>query len=189
MSNKVVFACVGALLAAGAAVPVLAGGGVSLPGSDGLQADSGLTAPVGFLRIASRDGRAAASQPQSYRFDTTLFSAIEPYALVKPWLGTERTAARNSFGIGGILVDVPLGNFVFTPSFGGGRYSESDGRSQTTALEFRSSLALGYRFEDQSRLSLDYSHTSTTAQTLGGPVGGNALSFTFRSPSSVLLGP
>ena len=62
MSNKVVFACVGALLAAGAAVPVLAGGGVSLPGSDGLQADSGLTAPVGFLRIASRDGRAAASQ-------------------------------------------------------------------------------------------------------------------------------
>ena len=189
MKNKVLFAGFGLIAAVGAALPVLAGGGLSAFGPGGAQMDGSVGAPgVGYLKIAPRDSRAGAAQAQPYRFDTSLLSAIEPYASLKPWLGTERTANRDSFGVGGILVDVPLGDFIFTPSFGGGRYSANDGRDQTSALQFRSSLALGYRFDNQSRFSLDYSHTTTTAQIPGGPVGGNALSFTYRIPSGWLLG-
>lgn len=183
MKSKVLLACIGLLVAAGAALPVFAEGGLPAFGLGGA-ADGG----IGFLKIAPSAGHAAPAQSQPYRFDTSLVPAMEPYASFRPWLGTERTASRNSFGVGGILVDVPLGNFIFTPSFGGGRYTENDGRDQATALQFRSSLALGYRFDDQSRLSLDYSHTTTSAQTLGGPIGGNALAFTLRLPSTWLLG-
>ncbi len=178
-------ACVGVIVALGAALPVFADGGLT-PFASG-NAGAGVADPgAGFLKIAPSAGSGVTGQARPYRFDTSLLSATEPYASVKPWLGTERTASRNTFGVAGILVDVPLGNFIFTPSFGGGRYTESDGRDQTSALQFRSSLALGYRFDDQSRFSIDYSHTSATAQTLGGPVGGNALSFTYRIPSTRL---
>ena len=180
---------IAALPAVSAALPVFAEGGLSSFGFGGAREAAGAADPgIGFLRIAPSDGRSGAAQSQPYRFDMSLMPAIEPYASLRPWLGTERTANRTAFGVGGILVDVPLGNFIFTPSFSGGRYTESDGSDQASAIQFRSSLALGYRFDDQSRLSLDYSHTTTTAQTLGGPVGGNALAFTVRIPSTWLLG-
>ena len=181
--QKILLGCIGVIAVVCGALPTLADGGAFLSGETVAGAQG-----AGVLRIAGRDGRATAPLPETYRFGTSLFSAIEPYASLKPWLGTERTPGRSSFGVGGILVDVPLGDFIFTPSFGGGRYSESDGRDQTSALQFRSSLGLGYRFDDQSRFSLDYSRTTTTAPTIGGPVGGSALSFTYRIPSAMLLG-
>ena len=181
-------AVVGLSAVLGAAPSAFAGGMVTFGGSDA-PGGFGMSDPgMGFLKITGQVAPVATSSSQPYRFGNSLVPAIEPYASVRPWLGTERTATRNSFGVGGVLVDVPLGNFVFTPSFGGGRYSETDGRAQINAIQYRSSLALGYHFDDQSHLSLDYSHTSTTAQTLGGPVNGNALSFTYRIPASKLFG-
>ena len=183
VTGRILLGCIGVIAAAGEALPVFADSGSfqsgeAVPGAQ----------DAGVLRIDGRDSRPTASLPESYRFGTSLFSAIEPYATLRPWRGTERAPGRSSFGGGGILVDVPLGDFIFTPSFGGGRYSENDGRDQTSAMQFRSSLGLGYRFDDQSRFSLDFSRTTTTAPTIGGPVGGSALSFTYRIPSAVLLG-
>ena len=183
LTGTFLLGCVGAIAAVGGAVPARADDGAFRAGETVAGAHG-----AGVLRIAGRDGRATTPPPETYRFGTSLFSAIEPYAALRPWLGTERTPGRSSFGVGGILVDVPLGDFIFTPSFGGGRYSENDGRDQTSAMQFRSSLGLGYRFDDQSRFSLDFSRTTTTAPTIGGPVGGSALSFTYRIPSAVLLG-
>ncbi|MEI6557853.1 MAG: hypothetical protein WCO00_05545 [Rhodospirillaceae bacterium] len=190
MKSRAGLACLGVFAAVSMALPVLAGGGLLPWGGGDRPLDTGLTAPgIGFIKIEPGDTRNSVTPTRQYRFDTGLFSAIEPYASVKPWLGSERTPGRQSFGVGGILVDVPLGDFVFTPSFSAGRYAESTGRDRTAALQFRSSLELGYRFEDQSRFSLGYSHTTNTAQTLSGPIGGNALSISYRIPSDWLLGP
>ena len=188
VKSTLAISVVGLVAVLGTAPSAFGGGMVTFGGND-TPAGLGMTdAGMGFLKITGHEAPVATTSSQPLRFGASLVPAIEPYASVRPWLGTERTATRNSFGVGGVLVDVPLGNFVFTPSFGGGRYSENDGRAQVTAMQYRSSLALGYHFEDQSRLSLDYSHTTTSAQAFGGPVSGNALSFTYRIPASKLLG-
>ena len=189
MKSKLVLACAGLCVVVSAALPAFAESGLLSLGAGSAGAGSTAAAPaIGFLKIAPSDGQMSPAPSGFNRFDTSLVPSLEPYASFKPWLGTERTASRNSFSVGGFLVDVPLGDFVFTPSFGGGRYTENNGRDQTSALQFRSALALGYSFDGQSRLSLDYSHTTATAQTLGGPVSGNALAFTVRVPSTWLLG-
>ncbi len=193
MASKVFLTGLGMIVAVGvtggAALPALAEGGLTTLGSGGSQYSSGIAASgVAFIKIAPDDNLSASNPLQQHRFGPALVSAIEPVASVKPWIGSERAPNRNSFGLAGVLVDVPLGKFVFTPSFGGGRYTESDGRDQSSVIQLRSSVELGYRFDDQSRVSLDYRHTTTTAQTIGGPVGGSALAFTYRIPSARLLG-
>ena len=189
MRQNFLLASLAVIAAAGTTLPVLAGGGMTSFQFGDSQADVGIGARgIGFLKIETGNAASSAVPGQQRRLDTSLFPSFEPYASLKPWVGTERTANRSSFNVGGVLVDVPLGNFVFTPSFGAGRYTEANGRDQSSAVQLRSTVELGYRFDDQSRLSLDYSHTSTSAPTQGGPVGGSALSFTYRIPSSRLLG-
>ena len=184
VKSKVFLICTGLFAAASVAYPVLAGGNFSTIGFG----DGGTIPERGFLKIAPSAIGSSAVPLQQFRLDTSLVPAIEPYASLKPWVGTERTGNRGSFGVGGVLVDVPLGGFVFTPSFGAGSYTEANGHNPGNSLQFRSALGLGYQLNDQSRLSLDYSHTSTSAQIPGGPSGGNTLSFTVRLPSSWLLG-
>ncbi len=189
MKSKAVHICLALAAATSVALPVFAGVGIqALDAKDSYSGAALDPLGNGFLKIAPEDQRLGVTAPQQSRFDIPLGSVTEPYASLKPWLGTERTASRNSFNVGGILVDVPLGSFVFTPSIGGGRYSENFGRDQNSAYQLRSSLELGYRFDNQSRFSLDYSRTTTTAQTVGGPVGGSALSFTYRAPTGWLFG-
>ncbi len=189
MQSRVAQVCLAVVAAMAATLSVCAGMG--LQALDTL-ASFGSTAndPLGngFLKIAPEDPRVGFTVPDQTRFDLPLIAVLEPYASLRPWRGTERTVSHGMFNVGGILVDVPLGNFVFTPSIGGGRYSENFGRDQSSSYQLRSTLELGYRMEDQSRFSLDYSHTTATSQTVGGPVSGTAVSFTYRTPTSWLFG-
>lgn len=81
--------------------------------------------------------------------------------IFKPWAGVEATGEGGLWGGGGVLLDVFLGRrVVLTGSFGAGLFEEGDGKDLGSALEFRSQVELGYRFDDRSRLSVAFSHIS-----------------------------
>ncbi|HYD32859.1 MAG TPA: acyloxyacyl hydrolase [Azospirillaceae bacterium] len=122
-----------------------------------------------------------------YRFGTSLLPFTEPYASVRPWLGAEATSEGGVYGGGGILVDVPLGPFIFTPSFGAGLWSSGEGKDLGSPLEFRTQVEVGYEFENQSRFSLAYSHISNADVAEPNP-GANSIVVYYHLPTRWLLG-
>jgi hypothetical protein len=89
---------------------------------------------------------------------------------IKPWIGVEVTSDVAAYGVAGILSDIYFGRrVVLTPSFGVGVYADGDGKDLGSAVEFRSQLELGYRFDDRSRLSLAVSHISNAHLTNQNP--------------------
>ncbi|CAO3440670.1 hypothetical protein [Azospirillum endophyticum] len=129
------------------------------------------------------------------RIGSSLVPQIEPYANIQPWIGpgagsslTPRGAV-NGLGAGlggglsgGVLVDVPLGSFVFTPSIGAGTLP-SVRREGSPTTEFRSQLELGYEFDNKSRFSLGYSRIVNDASA-GDPAAGtnNVFGLYYRLP-------
>ncbi len=90
-----------------------------------------------------------------YRFGKTFLG------FVKPWVGAEANLDGALYGAGGVLADLHLGDrIVITPSFGVGLYSDGGSKDLGHVVEFRSQIEIGYQFEDQSRISLGFSHTS-----------------------------
>ena len=143
---------------------------------------------IGFLDVSDSDNREEAADFRlEYRFGKSLLEFIEPYAKLKPWVGAEATSDGSLYGVGGILIDVPLGPFVFTPSFGAGLYAQGDGKDLGSVLEFRSQLEVGYEFENQSRFTVGYSHISNADISETNP-GTNILSVYYHIPSSWILG-
>ncbi|WP_372396021.1 hypothetical protein ABMY26_12365 [Azospirillum sp. HJ39] len=144
------------------------------------------------------------------RIGGSLIPQIEPYASVQPWIGpgtgsslTPRGAVAGLGGVagggvpgsvpggvsgglpglmGGVLIDVPLGSFVFTPSVGAGTLPTVR-REGGPGTEFRSQLELGYEFDNKSRFSLGYSRIVNDAAA-GDPAAGtnNVFGFYYRLP-------
>ncbi|WP_246307148.1 hypothetical protein [Azospirillum melinis] len=129
------------------------------------------------------------------RIGSSLVPQIEPYVNIQPWIGpatgssvTPRSAVTGlsrglSGGLsGGVLVDVPLGSFVFTPSVGAGTLPTAR-REGAPTTEFRSQLELGYEFDNKSRFSLGYSRIVNDASA-GDPAAGtnNVFGFYYRLP-------
>jgi lipid A 3-O-deacylase len=100
-----------------------------------------------------------------YRFGKSLIGWTEPYAKIKPFVGFEGTSEGAAYGLAGIPADIPIGPLVLTPSFGAGLYSRGNGRDLGSLVEFRSMLELGYRFANDIRLSVGYSHISNANLT------------------------
>lgn len=141
-----------------------------------------------FLRVSSQDKHKQAVDLRSeYRFGKSLASFMEPYAKLKPWMGLEVTSDGGVWGGGGILIDVPLGPFVFTPSFGPGLYSAGAGKHLGSPIEFRTMVEVGYQFENNSRFSLGYSHLSNAGISTTNP-GSNIVSLYYHLPAEWLLG-
>ena len=70
--------------------------------------------------------------------------------------------AENKAGMiyAGGKIDYKLGMFIITPSFTPGFYSEGDGKDMGNVLEFKSQLNIGLDLENNSILSLGFSHVS-----------------------------
>jgi lipid A 3-O-deacylase len=122
-----------------------------------------------------------------YRFGTSLISWTEPYVKIKPFVGVEGTSDLGIYGLGGILFDIPLGPVVITPSFGAGLYGRGDGRDLGSVVEFRSQLEVGYRFENEMRVSVAYSHISNANLSETNP-GVDIISAYFHVPVSMIIG-
>ncbi|HYH21515.1 MAG TPA: acyloxyacyl hydrolase [Azospirillum sp.] len=123
---------------------------------------------------------------QKFRIGGSLIPWLEPYATLKPWVGTVPMADGTVRGAGGVLVDVPLGSFVFTPSVGAGYFTPTP-RDSNTAVQYRSQIELGYQFENQSRVTLGYSRTMSSGGNDSRP-DSNIIGFTYRLPFGALLG-
>lgn len=125
------------------------------------------------------------------RIGSSLLPKLEPYAEIRPWVAVSPMTEDGSLrGMGGVLIDVPLGSFVFTPSFGAGTLPRSPytPRAGATAMEFRSQLELGYEFANRSRFSLSYSRIDNTASTTDGSNGtNNVFGLYYHMPFGALL--
>ncbi|WP_434624911.1 hypothetical protein [Azospirillum sp. B2RO_4] len=129
------------------------------------------------------------------RIGSSLVPQVEPYVTIQPWIGPGSGSSLTPRGAvtglgtgltgglsGGVLVDVPLGSFVFTPSFGAGTLPTAR-REGAPTTEFRSQLELGYEFDNKSRFSLGYSRIVNDAAA-GDPAAGtnNVFGFYYRLP-------
>ncbi|WP_244433609.1 hypothetical protein [Azospirillum sp. B506] len=188
--------CLPAVLAACLLGVVLAGGGTAR--ADSIDADGrfGNWALGGLAYNLQPPAESSLTVLNSkVRIGSSLVPQIEPYVSIQPWIGpgssgslTPRGAATGlTRGLGGglsggVLVDVPLGSFVFTPSVGAGTLPTAR-REGAPTTEFRSQLELGYEFDNKSRFSLGYSRIVNDAGA-GDPAAGtnNVFGFYYRLP-------
>ena len=84
---------------------------------------------------------------------------------IKPFAHAAYVSNGMSFLGAGVLVDVQVGdNWIIQPSFAPTWWrGKTDDLDLGHALEFRSRLEVAYRFPDQSRLGLAFSHSSNAS--------------------------
>jgi len=83
---------------------------------------------------------------------------------LRPLAGIMGTSDAAVYGYGGIAFDFYLGRrFLIAPSFAAGLYSNGDGKDLGSAIEFRSGLELGWRFDSGARLSAIFYHLSNAS--------------------------
>lgn len=81
--------------------------------------------------------------------------------IFKPLLGVMGTSDKAAYGYAGFLTDFYFGRrIVLTPSFAAGYYFDGDGKDLGSAIEFRSGIELGWRFDNRSRISAILYHLS-----------------------------
>ena len=143
---------------------------------------------VGGTDVLNQQARAAADFRFEYRSGLSLLPFFENYFKVKPLAAFETTSRQAVFGGAGILIEVPLGkHFVLTPNFVPGVYGQGNGKNLGSWVEFRSTFEGGYVFDDGSRLTASFGHTSNAGIGRHNP-GTEAFVISFQVPLSKLIG-
>lgn len=125
---------------------------------------------VGFLDNSDLDNfDHAVDFRAEYRWGYSLIPATQPYVAFKPFAGLEVTTDGTVFGLGGVVADIPIGPFVFSPSFGAGLLEEGGGKDMGSIVHGRTTLELGYEFDNRWRISAHYSHISNGGLTETNP--------------------
>ncbi len=101
---------------------------------------------------------------------------------LKPLAGVMATSDSAVYGYAGIAFDFYLWDrIVVAPSFAAGYYSDGDGKDLGSAIEFRSGLELGWRFDSGARISAMIYHISNAHITDKNP-GTEVLSIGYSFP-------
>ena len=104
--------------------------------------------------------------------------------IFQPMIGAMVTFDGAMYGYAGLGVDLFFGRrVVLTPSFAVGAYIENGGKDLGHPVEFRSGVKLAYRFNDLSRLGIDFHHLSNAGLDDLNP-GANQLLITYSLPFS-----
>jgi lipid A 3-O-deacylase len=120
------------------------------------------------LRSNHRENRAADFRIE-YRSGLSLlplisprtFSSLDPVFQIRPMAGLEGTSADALYAFGGLMFDLFLGPHLFiSPSEAVGLYGRGNGKELGSVVEFRSTLEVGYRFDNAVRLSVSVGHIS-----------------------------
>ena len=105
--------------------------------------------------------------------------------IFKPQVGLFANSDGGFYAWAGILTDVYFGRrLVLTPSFGVGGYHAGDGKDLGGPLEFRSAIELAWRFDDASRLGLQFGHLSNASIYDSNP-GTEFLLLNYSMPTTV----
>ncbi|MDR3423668.1 MAG: acyloxyacyl hydrolase [Alphaproteobacteria bacterium] len=93
---------------------------------------------------------------------TKSFNSVEPFLQAHPTLGFEGNTHGAIYANGGINFDIPfLRHGIFTWGEAAGAFARgNDARSVGSVLEFRSQLELGWRFDNDLRMTGFISHIS-----------------------------
>jgi hypothetical protein len=143
-------------------------------------APDALAFSVGYFDVLDKDDTAAEGRVE-YRFGKT-------YWIFKPLAGLMVTSDGGVFGYGGVGIDIPLGNqFVLTPSFAPGLYSDGGGKDLGHAVEFRSQIELAYILANGSRVAVSFNHISNSSIGNHNP-GTESLALTYVVPVSWVFG-
>ena len=107
--------------------------------------------------------------------------------LIRPMVGFSVTHKGSVYGYGGFGLEIELGSFMLRPSVAAGLYGEGDGKDLGHVIEFRSGVELSYKFENQSRLGLEFYHRSNADIGDINP-GEESLMLTYALPLGSLFG-
>ena len=106
-----------------------------------------------------------------FRSDKSLFD-IGPkednFFFIKPFFGVEYTSDSASYFLSGIYFEDNLGQllegneskYFITPSFGAGLYDDGSGKKLGNDIQFRTSLELSYKLNNDRRIGISFSHIS-----------------------------
>lgn len=84
--------------------------------------------------------------------------------IFKPQFGVFVTSDQAFYAYAGLYIDIFLGRrWVLSPSTAVGVFEKGDGKDLGGPIEFRSALELAYRFDDRSRLGLQFGHLSNAS--------------------------
>lgn len=138
-----------------------------------------LSAGVGWYDFKIQDDEAA-----DFRLE---YRHGDDFLWLKPWGGVEVTSDGSIWGGVGVLIDITFFDaLVLTGSFAPGLYEDGNGKDLGHVVEFRSQVELGYQFENQSRLSLAFSHLSNASLDDENP-GVEVLNLYYHIPLDVLF--
>jgi lipid A 3-O-deacylase len=108
--------------------------------------------------------------------------------IFQPIVGAMATFDGAGYVYGGISLDIFLGNrLVFRPSFAPGLYAKGKGYDLGHVVEFRSAAELAWRFDDRSRLGIEFYHLSNAHLGDKNP-GEESLTLTYAIPIDRLFG-
>jgi hypothetical protein len=118
-----------------------------------------------------------------YRWGMSLLPMISPtfdilnrYVQVHPFVSMTTSSLGVLYGLGGLAADAYIGRHgIVTWSEGGGLFFPGYGRPMGSIFEIRSTAEVGWRFDDEMRLTGYISHISNAK-------------ITYRNPGSEILG-
>ncbi|MGB4101816.1 MAG: acyloxyacyl hydrolase [Alphaproteobacteria bacterium] len=94
------------------------------------------------------------------------FDGWEPYFQMRPMAGVEATSDGALYGYGGFVFDVFIGkHFFLSPNEVVGAYYRGNGKRLGSFIEFRSTMEVGYRFDNNMRISASFGHISNAGLT------------------------
>jgi len=118
-----------------------------------------------FDSTANQPRNRAVDLRVEYRFAGWDLSAGHEIITFRPWVGVEATTDGMIYGLGGFAIDLAYGPVHLVPSFGAGLHHDGSGKHLGSPVEFRSSIELGWAFDDGSRIGLGYGHISNAGLT------------------------
>ena len=139
--------------------------------------------------------RQAADFRGEYRWGISLlplissyFNSWDPYVQFHPFAGVETTTLGQLYGLGGWAMDGYIGRHgIFTWSEGVGLYYPGNAVRLGSFVEFRSQAELGWRFDNEMRLTGQISHISNAGLTQRNP-GAEIVGVYFHVPVAVFAG-
>lgn len=130
-----------------------------------------------------------------YRWGISMLSAVNPwfkswddYVQFHPFVGVETTTLGALYGAGGWAMDWYIcKHAVFTWSEGVGYFDPNDMHRLGSVVEFRSMAELGYRFDNDMRVTAEVSHISNAHLTNYNP-GAEIVGMYVHVPTSMIFG-
>lgn len=130
-----------------------------------------------------------------YRWGLSLLPLISPYfkswdhyVQFHPFVGAEFNSWGSAYGLGGFAMDAYIThNIIFTWSEGVGFFEPGNLRPLGSFIEFRSQAELGYRFDNNVRVSAQLSHISNAGITKRNP-GAEIAGLYVHLPTSLFCG-